>query len=212
MLGPQFRSATDSIPLLVEDRTQKFARVVEQRTAWICAKQTHGDAAARTCQHARDEAANGANARWQCRSPPSARAGMHPRISCTCLACTDCCCSAPGKQVTHPLFIARLRRSLAIYASSVVAQQVVCTPSKREALETRERRARALGVGSSHSTSFCECCERRVCEYTGGPWRPMLGFFALLASLWRPWDAWEARDRAGWGGRGWSKKFRIWTV
>ena len=144
--GPQFRSATDSIPLLVEDRTQKFARVVEQRAARICAKQTHGDAAARTCQHARDEAANGAHARWQCRSSPSARAGMHPRISCTCLACTDCCCSAPGKQVTHPLFIARLRRSMAIYASSMVAQQVVCTPSKREALETRERRARALGV------------------------------------------------------------------
>ena len=55
--------------------------------------------------------------------------------------------------MTHPLFIARLRRSLAVYASSVVAQQVVCTPSKREALVTRERHARALGVGSSHSTS-----------------------------------------------------------
>ena len=53
--------------------------------------------------------------------------------------------------MTHPLFIARLRRSLAIYASSVVAQYVMCTSSKREALETRGRRVRALGVGSSHS-------------------------------------------------------------
>ena len=122
LLGPQFGQGSGAKPCPTEDRTQKFARVAKQRAPQICAKQTHGGAAGPLCQHARDEAANGANARWQCRSPPSARAGMHPRISCTCLACTDCCCSAPGKQVTHPLFIARLWRILAIYASSVVAQ------------------------------------------------------------------------------------------
>ena len=179
--------------MLNEDRVRKLARAEEHRAARTRAFANARDTNARTCLHARDGAANAANGRRRCRRAPPTRAGMRQCVSCSCLACSQWCGSAPGKQVTHALHIARRRRNSAIHASFVVAQQVVCTLSKRQALETRERRARALGVGSSHSTSFCECSERRVCECTGGPWRPTLGFFALLASLWRLWDAWEAR-------------------
>ena len=190
---------------------RKAARAEEHRADWIRAFANDHDTNARTCLHARDDAANAANSRRRRRRTPRARVGMRRCVSCSCLAYSECCGSAPGKQVTHPLHIARRRRNSAIHASSVVAQHTVCTPSKWHARATRGRRARALAVGSSHSTSFCVCCERRVCECTGSPWRPRLGFFALLASLWGLRDTWEARDRAGWGGRGRSKKFRIWT-
>ena len=60
--------------------------------------------------------------------------------------------------------------------------------------------------------SFCECYERRIFECTGGPRRPRIGSFAMLASPWGLCVAWEARDRAEIRCNGRIKKFRKWTV
>ena len=94
------------------------------------------------------------------------------------------------------------------YIRVVHAFQVGSTGDVREARESA--RSELLSMHLSRP-SFCECYERRIFECTGGPRRPRIGSFAMLASPWGLCVAWEARDRAEIRCNGRIKKFRKWT-
>ena len=119
-------------------------------------------------------------------------------------------------QVIHSLKFAHRRSSSAVYAASMVAQtwavhvlQVGSTGDSREARESARNKLLLMHLSRP---SFCECYERRIFECTGGPRRPRIGSFRILASPWGLCVAWEARDRAEITRNGRIKKFRILPV
>ena len=119
-------------------------------------------------------------------------------------------------QVIHSLKFARRRGSSAVYAASMVAQtwavHVLQVGSTGDAREARSSARNELLSMHLSRPSFCECCERRIFECTGGPRWPSIGSFALLASARGMWDVSEARDRVEIKCNGQIKKFRFLTL
>ena len=93
-------------------------------------------------------------------------------------------CSAPAVRVHQSGGHGRVSSvTMVLQGRRPLPWLLVRAPAPWQARRTRAWRARGVVRARSSWHSFCDCCEERNFESMGGPWRPRLGFFGLLASV-----------------------------